>query len=404
MDTVRAEFPDWEVITAFGALSLKICATNQFVTDSLQRLAQTFGVDPSALKSQYVDFRRTAVVKHTQGVSNYDPWKESVRAVDASGGQTRTAHQRHALREILARYGAFLGASTSCCERTFASLVNAVGPQRSSMSGVSMTNDLKLVLLAGPHCQDNDDRIVDGAMKVWMSVLPPVRKSGKARRTRWVSGLAANGRPSTVETNFLVARRSAVSSMSVASKKRTFSEMQHAAVALSASVWTAKHDQAVSLILSEHTSLNAWYACVHVLFTDVPHKVKKKLDELHTLKAAVAFEDGQLLSAEMGNSIKASVVAMNKRCAKNDWDMKLAEDRIDRRLTPVMPLVHPLGTCVPPQSCMCTHTPLGRSLPTAWLARACSSKTTFVGLHLSSSSDFVSSTPVLWLVGSWLTV
>ena len=402
MDTVRAEFPDWEVITAFGALSLKICATNQFVTDSLQRLAQTFDVDPSALKSQYVDFRRTAVVKHTQGVSNYDAWKESVRAVDASGGQTRTAHQRHALREILARYGAFLGASTSCCERTFASLVNAVGPQRSSMSGVSMTNDLKLVLLAGPHCQDNDDRIVDGAMKVWMSVLPPVRKSGKARRTRWVSGLAANGRPSTVETNFLVARRSAVSSMSVASKKRTFSEMQHAAVALSASVWTAKHDQAVSLILSEHTSLNAWYACVHVLFTDVPlfvDKVKKKLDELHTLKAAVAFEDGQLLSVEMGNSIKASVVAMNKRCAKNDWDMKLAEDRIDRRLTPVMPLVHPLGTCVPPQSCMCasahTHTPLGRSLPTAWLARACSSKTTFVGLHLSSSSDFVSSTPVL---------
>ena len=167
----------------------------------------------------------------------------------------------------------------------------------------------------------------------------------------------------------------------------------------------------MSLILSEHTSLNAWYACVHVLFTDVPlfvDKVKKKLDELHTLKAAVAFEDGQLLSAEMGNSIKASVVAMNKRCAKNDWDMKLAEDRIDRRLTPVMPLVHPLGTCVPPQSCMCasahTHTPLGRSLPTAWLASACSSKTTFVGLHLSSSYDFVSSTPVLWLLGYLLTV
>jgi hypothetical protein len=240
METVHAEFPDWEVITAFGALSLKINPQTRFVTDSLNRLAQTFDVDPSALSVQFIDFRRTAAVKHRQGVSNYDAWKESVAAVDASCVQTRTAHQRHALRDIIARYGAFLGASTSGCERSFASLLTAVGPTRSAMSTVSMLNDLKLHLLAGTHCH-SDAHITDGAIKVWLSILPPVRKSGRARRTRWVSGLPRVSKHRTVETNFLTNRRSAVSALSAKSKKRTHKEMECAAGKLSASVWSEGH-------------------------------------------------------------------------------------------------------------------------------------------------------------------
>lgn len=72
--------------------------------------------------------------------------------------------------------------------------------------------------------------------------------------------------------------------------------------------------------------------------------MKQKLDELHTLKAAVAFEDGQLLSAEISPSVKMSAVAMNTRRAQNEWDMKLAEDRIERRMSPVIPLIVLLGT------------------------------------------------------------
>ena len=240
METVHAEFPDWEVITAFGALSLKLDPRSSFIPDSLQRLAQTFAVDHSALTVQFGDFRKTAALKHRQGLANYDAWKESVSAVDMSCVRTKSVHQRQALREILARYGAFLGASTSCCERSFSSLVTAVGPQRSSMSAVSMLNDLKLYLLAGTNCH-SDDCIMAGAVKVWLSLLPPVRKSGKERRPRWVSGLPSTRVNRTVETNFLANRRSIVLEKSATTKKRTFAEMQRAAVQLSASVWSAGH-------------------------------------------------------------------------------------------------------------------------------------------------------------------
>jgi hypothetical protein len=58
------------------------------------------------------------------------------------------------------------------------------------------------------------------------------------------------------------------------------------------------------------------------------------------LKAVDALEDGQLLAKEIGPSIRKSAAALQATRAKNDRDMKQAEDRIQRRLTPVVPLTN----------------------------------------------------------------
>jgi hypothetical protein len=50
------------------------------------------------------------------------------------------------------------------------------------------------------------------------------------------------------------------------------------------------------------------------------------------------MEEGQLLPNEIGPSIKRTAAAMQVSRAKNDRDMKQAEDRIQRRMMPVMPL------------------------------------------------------------------
>ena len=63
-----------------------------------------------------------------------------------------------------------------------------------------------------------------------------------------------------------------------------------------------------------------------------------KLARLHKLKAVDALEDGQLLAKEIGPSIKQSASDLKTTRAKNDRDMKQAEARIQRRLTPVVPL------------------------------------------------------------------
>ena len=67
-------------------------------------------------------------------------------------------------------------------------------------------------------------------------------------------------------------------------------------------------------------------------------EVSANLTRLHTLKAVDALEDGQLLTKELGPSIKQSAADLKQACAKNDWDMNQAEARIQRRLTPAMPL------------------------------------------------------------------
>ena len=63
-----------------------------------------------------------------------------------------------------------------------------------------------------------------------------------------------------------------------------------------------------------------------------------KLTRLHTLKAVDALEDGQLLAKEIGPSTKQSAADLKQTRAKNDRDMTQAEARIQRRLTPAMPL------------------------------------------------------------------
>ena len=108
------------------------------------------------------------------------------------------------------------------------------------MSAVGILNDLNLYLLAGTGCH-HGEKIIDGAVKVWLSILPPVRKSGKDRRPRWVSGLPTHHVNRTVETNFLAHRRSAVSEMSTTSNKRTISDVQRAALQLSGSAWSEGH-------------------------------------------------------------------------------------------------------------------------------------------------------------------
>ena len=241
--TVMGEFPDFEVMSAFSVFDLSLNETlggDGFMTTGLRRLAKTFDIDHKLLRREFIDFRRTAVRKSKEGMSNYDAWRESVMSVEKSSSRTQQAHPRAGLRHALARYGAFIGAGTSTVERAFSSFVKAVGPQRKTEDVHNMSSDLRLKMLAGTDV--NDNRIIHRSMQIWSSVFPSVRKSGNKRRTRWVSGLSRI-KGTTLETAFTQKRQSAIKNILSTSRKRSIADVEADADHQSKDVWEAGHKQ-----------------------------------------------------------------------------------------------------------------------------------------------------------------
>jgi len=114
-------------------------------------------------------------------MDNFSAWRASVQAVAASSGQVQARHPRQALDKVLARYGAFLGASTSNVERSFAALLDAAGSRRSRLSTINMSNDLRLRLLEKNRPYEP---LVDAARRIWSESFGMSRRSGKDRRRR----------------------------------------------------------------------------------------------------------------------------------------------------------------------------------------------------------------------------
>ena len=241
--TVRAEFPDWEVLNAFAVFSLKLNvkagANNKFINGSLNRLSAVFDVDPKCLRSQFADFQLTARAHHERGVDNFYAWRASVQAVATSSGQVQSRHPRQALDKVLARYGAFLGASTSNVERSFAALLDAAGSRRSRLSTINMSNDLRLRLLEKNRPYE---LLIGVTQRIWSESFGMSRRSGKDHGRRWVAGVRKQAKPA-LEKDFVDKRRSAVGLLVTPTRKRTLTELELSAEKLSAGVWSEGHEK-----------------------------------------------------------------------------------------------------------------------------------------------------------------
>ena len=62
--TIAVEFPSWELLQAFGVFGLSPAPSESFVSESLARLAQTFGLNGANLANEFADFQRTAASTH----------------------------------------------------------------------------------------------------------------------------------------------------------------------------------------------------------------------------------------------------------------------------------------------------------------------------------------------------
>ena len=109
--TLRAEFPSWCTLSAFDVFNLNSTSLKQQPAEmdtSLNRLAKTFGVNPSDLKREYSSLRPAAESLRKNGLDNRSAWRDAfLRA------QRRSEHRKKYESEALAKAAGYIELSSS---------------------------------------------------------------------------------------------------------------------------------------------------------------------------------------------------------------------------------------------------------------------------------------------------
>jgi len=239
--SIKAEFPDWELLAAFGALNLSPLPSQIVIDQSLRRLSTVFGLSYVNLSMEFEDFRRFAIdTYHHQStkepLSCYRAWVHSVQRMKGARDR-RSLHPSTNLLPLLARYGAFCGATTSGVERTFKEFCKQAGGERGSLNIEQASCELKLRTEVQLETVPG---LVTAARKIWQECFGVARLPGKERR--WVSGKT---KPSLrkSEKGWLRDRRSMVAGMMDYMIRRSPVETAAVAARLSQTAWTSSHDE-----------------------------------------------------------------------------------------------------------------------------------------------------------------
>lgn len=243
--SIKAEFPDWELLAAFGAMNLSPLPSQAVINTSLCRLSGVFGLNYDNLMSEFVDFRRFAIdvynrVSTKEPLSCYRAWVHSVQRMKGARDR-QSLHPSTNLLPLLVRYGAFCGATTSGVERTFKEFWKQASGERGGLNIEQVNCELKLRAEVPPATVP---KLVAAARDIWQECFGVARLPSAQRR--WMSGKATPSQRLT-EKAWLRGRRSLVASMMTSSVRRSSIETAAVAAQMSQRAWTSSHKKAACI-------------------------------------------------------------------------------------------------------------------------------------------------------------
>ena len=102
--TIQSEFPQWELIRAFGCLDLSPRPSPEVIEKSLEQLAQCFKLNLASLQGEFEDFQAFAVKcrKLQADATNLQCWTQSYLKV-ACREDRRGSHPCSTLGQLLSR-------------------------------------------------------------------------------------------------------------------------------------------------------------------------------------------------------------------------------------------------------------------------------------------------------------
>ena len=156
LQTVRAEFPHFEVLANFGPFSLEGDLVDAGpAKKSLGVLARFFGISFEALWSQYEHVAHVALQKRRGGsrVPTLAAWRLALEHCKASwkhGGHVQDCEPFQELETVLVRFAAWSG-TTSGVEHTFSITQWALQGRRTWVSSPLEVDELKLLVDKTPR-------------------------------------------------------------------------------------------------------------------------------------------------------------------------------------------------------------------------------------------------------------
>ena len=277
----KAEFPEFEVVAAFGVFSLLAkerpfslammegsSETEQRLKASILRLAQVYKVSADDLEKQINDLRPAARNRFvSSGCGTFEAWAHAVKKVKKHH-QTRQRHPVDALQIVLFAF-ATDGGSSSGVEQGFSKTMAAISSQQLKASE-ELEEDLTKLIVDYAHI--GDKAILRLAQEVWRDEFGSARKS--PAEPRFDMGCPRAKQPGS-ESQWLKRRRDSILAGSV-------SAASSGASSIDAIVVSEKHTQEIEFN-------------------------KKKLLK----KKAAAFTSGSLLANEADDTVKAAVQESN---------------------------------------------------------------------------------------------
>ncbi|CAE7707229.1 unnamed protein product [Symbiodinium sp. CCMP2592] len=182
-ETLRAEFPDYDLLSSFAIFDLdtKTMKSSEAFADrtqSMARLAQILKalpqhlVDEDSLRAEFVDVRPMAMYEHRKGCSNVDAWVQTILRLERKQASVRRNHPTAVLRQVVQRYAAFSGLTTSGVEQGFSQIQRHCTPERNHML---LDTELDETVLQLPQTVFSDHEITRRAVDVWLKYFNPPR-------------------------------------------------------------------------------------------------------------------------------------------------------------------------------------------------------------------------------------
>lgn len=102
-DTIRSEFPDYDLLMCLSAFNLDNYRHSN-PTERLSRLAQVFEIDAQSLCDQFFDIRPMALHEYSKGCTNEEAWLRTLQRLDTKQASVKRAHPSSDLRKVIIRF------------------------------------------------------------------------------------------------------------------------------------------------------------------------------------------------------------------------------------------------------------------------------------------------------------
>ena len=103
VETLRSEFPDFDIVMAFSAFDLEH-SNKAKPEERLQRLSQVFEVDFDQLAQEFWDLRPLAMHEFSKGCTCCQAWVRTVQRIETRQAAVKRQHPTATIRQILLRY------------------------------------------------------------------------------------------------------------------------------------------------------------------------------------------------------------------------------------------------------------------------------------------------------------